>query len=524
MTKQNEILNLWRELEQGQKLTLILALVVVLTGAGLLLWWSQRPQMRLLYNSLSEKDAAGIVEYLEGRGTPYEIRSGGHAIYVPADQVYPARMGIASEGLVSGGQVGFELFDNSSFGASDFIQRTNYVRAIQGELARTIMQLSGVRQARVMVVMPDNRMLLRNKDVQTTASVFVEVGGQSLSPSAIQAIQALVASSVEGLSRENVAVVDNHGQMLSRREDESGPLTASARAVEYRRMLEDYFSKKVESMLEAVLGEDRVVVRVSADVDAEAVSRQEESFDPDGTVVRSQTTEEATDESVDPAKSVQAVSMEAGQASTTAPGVSGSSRQETITKQQQYEVGRTVTSITRPAGSIRRLTVSVLVEPRMEAGADGVAAPRARTPEEIDRLRQVVADALGIKLDSPEAGSVTVQEVSFVSEEPPPEPGWLDYFSLSGLLSFGRELSGTILAIVLFLVFLRLLKRMRHEPNPWAEFQRSQDAPNIPEGYQNQTVTPELLNEMIKQKPANASAMLRNWLENQSKTPNGNGS
>ncbi len=523
MAKQNDIVKFWRDLEYGQKLTLILAGVAVLVGAGFLLWWSQRPQMRLLYNSLTEKDAAAIVEHLEGRGTPYEIRSGGRALYVPADQVYPARMEIASEGLISGGQVGYELFDESSFGASDFIQRTNYVRAIQGELARTIMQLSGVRQARVMVVMPDNRMLLRNNNVQTTASVFVEVAGHSLSPSAVQAIQALVASSVEGLAQENVAVVDNHGQMLSRQEDEDGLLSASARAVEYRRMLEDYFSQKVESMLEKVLGENRVVVRVSADVDAEAFSRIEETYDPDGSVVRSQTTEEELEESVDAAAAKQqAVSLEAGQGSSTGPGASGSSRQEVIKKQQQYDVGRIVTNVSRPAGSIRRLSVSVLVEPRMEAGSDGVAAPRPRTPEEIERLRTVVADALGIKLDSPEGGSVTVQEVSFAPEAPLPETSWLDYFDFSRLLTFSREISGSVLAVVLFLVFLRLLKRHHHEPNPWAEFQRAQETPSLPDGYQNQRVTPELLNEMIQQKPDNAGAMLRNWLDNHSNSNNGN--
>lgn len=516
----NNFLRFWRDLENGEKMTLSVAAITVIAGAVLLLWWAQRPQMRLLYSGLPEKDAAAIVEHLESNGVDYEIRAGGHALYVRSSEVYSARMSIASEGLISGGQVGYELFDDSSFGVSDFVQRTNYVRAIQGELSRTIVQLDGVRHARVMVVIPDNRMLLRDSQAQTTASVFVDVGGSPLSPSAVRAIQALVSSSVEGLEFGNVAVVDNNGKVLSQDEDENHPLAASARAMEYRRSVEDYFSSKVQSMLEKVLGTGRVVVRVSADINTGESSSTHEAYDPDGTVVRSLTTEEKTEEEFDAAPAP-TVSMEAGQGNAGSGNQPGTSKFETITKQQEYDVSRTVTNTVQHAGTVNRLTVSVLVEPRQEPRADGSMVSRPRSSQEIDRLRQVVADALGIRLNDPASGSVSVEEMEFAPTHLELPSGWGTGFDVTTILNFGREISGTILAAVLFFIFLRLLKRMRNETSPWAEFHAADQMSGLNGSAPAKTITPELLNEMIQQKPENAGAMLRNWLEDRSQRSHG---
>ena len=175
-----------------------------------------RPDYQLLYARLGDKDAAAVISYLEAQNIPHQVTAGGSAVEVPSDQVYKLRMDLAGKGLPSGDGVGFEIFDKGQFGLSDFVQRTNYLRAVQGELARTITQLQGVRAARVMIVQPENRLLLTDQSVKSTASVFVDLGGGRLEPDQVNAIRHLVANSVQGLQPDQVAVVDNHGHVAFR--------------------------------------------------------------------------------------------------------------------------------------------------------------------------------------------------------------------------------------------------------------------------------------------------------------------
>lgn len=506
----------WRDLDANQKVSLVLAAGAVLVAVVALLFWAQRPQMRLLYGSVAEKDAAAIVAHLESQGIPYEIRSGGSAIYVPEKMVYQARMDVVSQGIIKGDSVGFEIFDKTSFGVSDFIQRTNFIRAVQGELSRTIAQLRGVNSARVMVVIPDNRLLLVNSDVQTTASVFVDVGGGSLSPAAVQSIQALVANAVEGLTASNVAVVDNHGNVLSVERDRDALMAASTGVMEYRQAMERYLGDKVESMLERVVGRGNTVVRVAADIDAEMISRVEERFDEGSQVVRSQSTQEET-RSIVGGTAGDIVSMELTQATEGNPNNPSRTDEEKRNRDQQFEIDRTVTNIVRNPGSIRRLSASVFVAARLQAdgtGEDAEWIPVNRTPEELAVLREMVANALGIDLADPQSGSVTVQEMVFASD---PLLGmgnkaFAGSFDISEWLQFGQELVGTLIALVLFLVFFQMYRKSRLQPSPFDELNQrlaSASRANTPAAP---VVTPELLNELIRQKPENVGTTLRNWL------------
>ncbi|MEO6993636.1 MAG: flagellar basal-body MS-ring/collar protein FliF, partial [Lacunisphaera sp.] len=209
------LVSLWRELGLNQRVSLIVASVAVLGGLIAVVLWSHRPDYQLLYARMSEKDAAAVISQLQTLNIPHQITAGGSAVLVPSDQVYKLRMDLASKGIPSGDGVGFEIFDKGQFGLSDFVQRTNYLRAIQGELARTITQLQGVRAARVMIVQPENRLLLTEQGVKPSASVFVDVGGARLEIEQVNAIRNLVANSVQGLLPDAVAVVDNRGHILS---------------------------------------------------------------------------------------------------------------------------------------------------------------------------------------------------------------------------------------------------------------------------------------------------------------------
>lgn len=505
----------WTQLGPNQRVSIVFSVFLVVAGTFGLFFWAQRPDMRLLYGSVSPKDASAIIAHLESQDISYEVRAGGSAIYVPSDVVYLARMETVSQGLVQGDAVGFEIFDKSSFGISDFIQRTNFIRAIQGELSRTIQHLNGVRSARVMVVMPDNKLLLLNKDVETTASVFVDVGGAGLASHAVHSIQALVANAVEGLRVDNVAVVDNLGNVLSREPDEDGLLGTSTGIVEYRQQLEHYFSEKVESMLETVVGHGKVVVRVSADIDATQVSRMEEDFDEDGAVLKTSNSREESTTTVDGSGGVASLVVDEEQEGRA--GNSGSrTEEELMDKEQSYEIDRVITNTVEAPGKIRRLTASVFIAAKVVDGADPEAEPvvQNRSPEEIEQLRTMVANALGIPTDDPSAGSVAIQELVFNISEPAEIPQInASPLSLENLLTFGEEIIGGLIAMVLFLVFLSLLRRSNRETDLFNHMNQVRGASKAStNGSSTEMVTPELLNELIRQKPENAGASLRNWL------------
>jgi flagellar M-ring protein FliF len=186
--------------------------------------------------------------------------------------------------------VGFEIFDRSNFGISDFVQRTNYTRALQGELSRTVAQMQGVKSARVMVVLPESRLLVRTTDSRPTASVFVDTGSAQLDKAAVNSIRSLVASSVEGLKVDDVAVIDNAGNVLSEDLKSDPQLGNAASVVKYKQQTEEYLASKVETMLAKVLGAGNSVVRVSATINTEAATMTEERFDPEGQVPRQEVT------------------------------------------------------------------------------------------------------------------------------------------------------------------------------------------------------------------------------------------
>ena len=286
------LLELWKQLGLNQRVSLVVAAIAVAIGLAGVVAWSQRPDFQLLYARLGEKDSAAVIGYLEAQNIPHQVTAGGTAVQVPSGMVYKLRMDLAGKGLPSGDGVGFEIFDKGQFGLSDFVQRTNYLRAVQGELARTITQVQGVRSARVMIVQPENRLLLTDQGVKATASVFVDVGGGRLELDQVNSIRHLVANAVQGLHPDQVAVVDNRGRVLSEDLRQDPTLGSATSQMKYRQQVEDYFAKKVESMLAAVIGPGNAVVRVSAEIDTEATTLTQEKYDPDGQVLRSQTTTE----------------------------------------------------------------------------------------------------------------------------------------------------------------------------------------------------------------------------------------
>ncbi|MEZ5278654.1 MAG: flagellar basal-body MS-ring/collar protein FliF [Opitutaceae bacterium] len=514
----NNLWSVWRQLGLNQRISLSLAAVVVIAAMAGMLAWASRPDMQLLYGRLDPKDAGDIAAALDAQSIPYRIEGGGGSIMVPRDQVHRIRMDLASKGIPTGGAIGFEIFDRGNFGISDFVQRTNYLRAIQGELSRTVSQLDGVRSARVMVVMPENRLLVTGASARATASVLVETGGRRLDLEAVDSVRSLVANAVEGLLVDDVVVVDNRGNVLSDalKEESIGGLTAGQ--IRYRREVEDYFGKKVESMLDVALGPGNAVVRVSVDVDASQSTTFEERFDPDGQVLRSQTTTEDTNSSRDVGStpgagaSANLPSPEAGGGAPPSPATMAEEKRKTRT--DSYEINRSTVETVRVGGDIRRITAAVFVAMKTTGeGAERKAEPRSA--QELESLRQIVINALGIaparnqSLDQ----IVALQEIDFADDPVVETVGVLqDEQKLHHWMDLGRSLVGVVLAVGAFGFFLRLLKRHKPSEASFELLRSDEDRRGGRSLDMSSEITPELLNDLIRQKPANVGYTLKEWM------------
>ncbi len=516
---------LWKQLGLNQRVTLIVATVAVVAGLAGLVIWSRQPDYQLLYGRLSEKDAAQIVSTLQSQNVPHRVTNGGSTIYVPADQVHRLRMDLAGKGVPTGDGVGFEIFDKGQFGLSDFVQRTNYMRALQGELGRTIGQLDGVRSARVMIVQPENRLLLTDQGVKPTASVFVELAGSRLDVEAVNSIRHLVANAVQGLSPDQVAVVDQKGRVLSEDLRQDPLLSTASSQMRYRQQIEDYLARKVESMLIPVLGSGNAVVRVSAEIDTESTTLMQEKFDPDGQVVRTQT---STDDLSNSTEQRNAALVGVTANTPDKPGTPSSEgvRPTNVTESNRknrtttYEINRSVTNITRQPGAVKNLTASVFIAQRTVAApaAPGAApaapTPQPRTPEELQALRQIVLNALGIKAAPGQSvdSLVTLQEIPFQSE---PVAAGIERIEsatrVQGWIEGASRYIALAVAAIVLLVFWKMLGRQKPEPVP-VELLAMTPRDGQRQIQAGGVLTPDLLNDLIKSKPANIGTALRDWV------------
>src|SRR5580693_5712369 len=369
-----QLQGIWKQLGLNQRISIFMATAVVFIGLGAMAFWSSHPDFGLLYGKLDDGEAAKIVAALDESKIPYQVRGG--SIYVPTDKVYQVRMQMAGKGIPRGEGVGFEIFDKANFGISDFVQRANYTRAIQGELARTISQIDEVESARVMIVMPENRLLL-DKDTFPTASVFVHVRGTSqLQSQSINSIRFLVANSVEGLKPNHVSVVDNLGNVLSENTDDDSLTGLTSTQLAARRNLEQYLAKKGQDMLEKVLGPGQAIVRVSADINYDTLTQTQEKFDPDGQVVRTETKNDEQNDSTTSSSSSGPVGITTNISTNTTTATAANSplnntKNHKTTSTTEYEIGKTTSSTIQTAGGIKRLTASVTVAQQMQGeGAD----------------------------------------------------------------------------------------------------------------------------------------------------------
>ena len=434
---------------------------IVIAGIAIALLGG-RTDWRLLYGRLDAAEVGRIVGVLEAQKVPHRIVSGGAAIQVSAEQVHSLRAQLAAKGMPKADGTGFEIFDKPAFGMSDFVQRANYVRALQGELARTLQQIDGVENARVMIVLPENRLVI-DAQRKATASVFLNVRMAGLlTQEAVSAIRFLVSNSVEGLQARDVTVVDNYGAVLSEPSDESSGASAVGGQLQQRKNIERYLTEKLRSMFETILGPGQAVVRVSAEIPFDAVTRTSEYYDPAGSVPKNQKrTQEITD-SVNPiAGGVAGVVANTG-TNLNAAGSQGS-RLQKIDQTDDFYVSRSQTNVVAGIGGLRKISAAVFVNQRYEGkGADRKAVPRTQT--DIDKLKRAAERALGLTKSDEALGDVAVEELPFKEETKIEETARMDREALWIKGMEAARIGGMLLGsfLILFLLW-RMLRRGSEE-------------------------------------------------------------
>jgi flagellar M-ring protein FliF len=392
---------------------------------GLLLLRIAEPQYTLLYGDLALEDSAGIVGRLEALGVPFRLQGDGRAILVPADQALRLRMTLAEEGLPSGGTVGDEIFDQqSALGTTDFLANVNLRRALEGELARTIASLADVRSARVHLVLP-RRELFRREQIEPSASVTLQMyGARRLDRRQVQAVQHLVAAAVPGLVPERIALIDNQGTLLARGGDDDPQSVVASQADELRQAYEARLKRTIENLLERSLGPGRVQAEVNAELDFDQVSVTEETFDPEGQVVRStQSVEEESNLAERDNNDAVSVGNNLPNAAADTPATGRASNENAATGlgviaqlARDFVVDRLL-----GACGVQRLSVAVLVDGRMVPNGEGEPVYTPLDAKELDEMASLVRSAIGF--DEARGDVVEVKNMPFnappVDDAPP---------------------------------------------------------------------------------------------------------
>jgi flagellar M-ring protein FliF len=500
-----------------------------------------QPQLTVLFTDLEVSDANAIVNKLEGMNVPLEMRQDGQTILVPKDQVLRLRMQLAEQGLPQGGAVGYEIFDKSDgLGATSFVQNINRLRALEGELARSIRSLERVQAARVHLVLP-TRQLFAKESPEASASIMLKVTG-ALDQSQIRAIQHLAASAVEGLKAERVSIVDERGQLLASGDNDAAGLIAID---ERNRMFERRLQREVEDLVTSVVGNGRARVRVTAELDYSKITETSDRFDPEGRVIRSQQVREEASSAATAGGAPVTVANELPAATPQQGDNAGGSRDQARKTEEvvNYEISRTTKTEVSEAGRIKRLSVAVLVDGLYTKSADGKVSYSPRPQAQLDEIASLVRSAIG--LDDGRGDQVHVANLPFAEASAAPfgaeadasSLGGIDYFRLAEILALVL-VSGLILLLVIRPLVRRIVtpERPLAIPDLRAPSERATQLPSFEGASQSTDLVPvnappskaseiikfakvtgevqaAAVRELIDNNPQEAASILRQWLQ-----------
>ena len=500
-----------RTLPTKKVFALLTVVALVITAGIMLVTWFQKADQQLLFANLSEEDAGAIILKLGEQRIPYTTTAGG--IMVPADKVYELRIQLASQGLPQGGGVGYELFDKTSFTMTDFVQKLNYRRALQGELARTIRSLMEVEQCRVHLAVPEKSLFMQKED-KPKASVLVKLRtGRRLTQGQIQGIVHLVSSSIEGMDPRDVAVVNNNGDMLTSAVDEN--FAASSGQLEYQRSYEKDLETRVISMLEPVVGKEKVRARVAASFDFTKTEKTEEKYDPDSQVARSEqrNTEKASNGSTGGVPGVASNLPGRQQAAPQAAGMRSESdkKNETI----NYEISKTVSRVVSPSSQIKKLSIVVLVDGTYSTVTGSTDKKyTARGEEDVRQFEDMVKKAVGFTADRGDEVKVVNMAFEVIPQEEIVDAGAKS--SIMPMVMTGvRILVPLVAVLLLFIMVIRPLMKAVTERSPFSEnVAFPQSVGSLEKAMSAAEGSPQTqLNEWAKKNPHEATNLVKGWLE-----------
>jgi len=416
------------------------------------------PQMKMLYKDLASEDSTAIAGKLEELKIPYEINPDGSIISVPDKQVGKARMLLAQDGMPNGGSLGYELFDKQSgFGTTSFVQNITQVRALEGELAKTISSLEPIKSARVHLVLPQRELFSRETHA-ASASVFIRLkGGKQLDATQLLGIQSMVASAVPDLKAKSVSIVDSEGVLLAGGDQDEG-IMASNKAEESRRKYEQHTTRVIEDLVGRTVGYGKVHANVTAVLDFDQMSENQEIFDPQGQVVRS--TNVIDDKSSETTPSSETVSVQNNLPGADAQTTGSSEPTSSAAKTEEttnFEISKTIRSVVKQTGGVKKISASVLIDGTYVTDKEGVKTYQPRTEEEIKNIINLVSSAIG--LDEKRGDKLEVINMQFADIDTLPEEDGTKFmgFERSDLLDAAEIL---VVAIMIILVVLLVLQPM----------------------------------------------------------------
>jgi flagellar M-ring protein FliF len=514
----NKIFNRMTPVQRSMVITVSILSLVVLIGVMV---WAGRTDYSTLYSGLDPKDAGRIAEKLRELKVEYKLENGGSTVMVSSRKVQELRIEFASLGLPRSGELGYEVFDKTNIGMTDFVQKLNYHRALEGELARTIIQIEGIEQARVHIVIPEPALFQEDKK-ETTASVVLRLSPHiTLSKRQVQGIAYLVAYSIEGLSINNVNIIDSSGNILTDSQDPSQVVQATSRQLELQRDVEKYLRDKAQSMLDGILGVGKSQIRVAVTMNFDQVEKTMESYDPEKTVVRSEQRTEVTSEG-------------------TQTGQPGSTEENNVTN---YEIDKTVEHLVESVGEISRISASVLVDGVYKATTNekGEASKeyQERPASELKMISEVVKNAIGF--DASRQDQISVQCFRFDNSKMDEELAAMKAVEKKEFwTSVIQKVLLGVLAILAFLFLRSIVKRSQKIARELLPAVPPTTRPSLPgvtatypqlaqTGQQVDVVIPELeealpvetvkrteiqrrVKAYVKEKPREATQLIRSWM------------
>ncbi len=497
-----------------KKISLLVLVGITLTSLILLFSWSQKSNYQALFSNISDGDSGLMIQKLKELKVPYKVEGGG--ILVPAEKVYELRLQLAAQGLPQGGGIGFEIFDKTNFGTSDFVQKLNYRRALQGELSRTIQSLSEIESCRVHLAVPEKSIFME-KESKPSASVMVKLkAGRNLSQNQVQGVVHLVSSSVEGLTPQDVTVIDHRGGMLTRsNQEENAQLNNNQ--LDLQRNYEKEIENRVVNILEPIAGKEKVKARASATLDFTRTEKTEEKYDPNGQVVRS--------EQKNQEKSVSG--QTGGVPGTTsnlpnkkpAQTTSSAGNTQKLSEVTNYEISKVTSRVISPSQELKRISVAVVVDGSYTAGQGGKNKKYTpRTDEEMKHYEDLVKKAVGFSSDRGDEVRVVNMPFDAGTLEELPESK-REYWPI--IFSVSRYIAPLLAFLLVFIFILKPLTRGLLSPSGGnsrrpdlalpqtvAEIEKRIDAP------QRKAITMEEdVRVWAKKNPDQAANLIKGWAE-----------